>query len=153
MITEVPVAHESKRPRINRAALDPSMQMMAEQLDDLRDGVLVEVRGMRADQKEASGRFLSLAKWALGLFAVGGLVTLIGGGGVIYYTLSLFGELRGVDTSRAAESATTVISATSDAVTAATSTITSTGGTTTVTTTTPATDAPEAQPVGPTEEH
>ncbi len=127
------------RPRVNRATLDTTTALMAEQFDDLREGVLTEVRGMRQD-------FRMFIRALLGLFAVGGLITLIGGGGMVYYTLSLFGELRGVDTSRAASSSATVITATADAVTTTTSALNGNESTSTTTTTTTPAIEPTAEP-------
>ena len=112
----------------------PGMDPFAGELLDTLQAQNATIDARLTSMETKAERF---ANRVLLLFAVGGLATMTMVAGLFVYVLTLFGESRDIDTSRAAESATTVISATSDAVTAATSAVT-------VPSTTP---APEADPI------
>lgn len=137
MTPEAPMATPEPRKRVNRAALDPTVAMMAEQQDDLRDGLL-----LRIDKIDATLAGFQRIGWALlGGFFVLQVVQIV-----------IFAQLLGVDVRETAAATREIVSAT-------TSTTIGTDATgapsTVVTTTTPAlapsadTDAVDAQPEAP----
>lgn len=140
MITEVPPMAAAEPKRRRPPGMDPFAGELLDTVQAQNASIDARLASMEIKAERFANRFLLL-------FALGGLATMTMVGGLFVYVLTLFGESRDINTARAAESATAVISATSDAVTAATSTVTASGGTTTVTTTTPAPEAP-----APTEE-
>ena len=141
--TEAPLAHDPKRPRVNRATLDPTVAALLESMDDSRDMTRDEIRAIREDFRQEL-RGLKRIGWA----GLGGFFTLQ------VLMIIIFAQLLGVDVRETA-------AATREIVSASTSTTIGTDAagepTTTVTTTTPAapppaaTDAPEAPPTGPTD--
>lgn len=134
MITEVPMAAtEAKRPRVNRAALDPMMAALLDSQDDNRDMLREELRSMREEFKQEIRGFKRIS-WA----GLGGFFTLQ------VLMIVIFAQLLGVDVRETAAATREIVSATTSTTVG---TDESGEPTTTVTTTTPASEAP-----APTEE-
>lgn len=135
MITEVPpmAAAEPKRPRVNRAALDPMAAALLEAQDDNRDMLREELRSMREEFKQEVRGFKRIGWAAMGGFFVLQIVQIV-----------IFAQLLGVDVRETAAATREIVSATTSTTVG---TDESGEPTTTVTTTTPASEAP-----APTEE-
>lgn len=129
MITEVPpmAATEPKRPRVNRAALDPTVAALLEAQDDTRDMIRQEIVAVRVE----IGGFKKIGWALLGGFFVLQIVQIV-----------IFAQLLGVDVRETAAATREIVSATTS-----TTVGTDESGEPATTTTTPASEAP-----APTEE-
>lgn len=123
--TEAPVAHEQRRPRINRATLDPTVAALLESMDDSRDMTRDEIRAIREDFRQEL-RGLKRIGWA----GLGGFFTLQ------VLMIIIFAQLLGVDVRETAAATREIVSAT-------TSTTIGTDAAGEPTTTTPTADSPE----------
>ena len=126
MITEVPTmaAAEPKRPRVNRATLDPTVAALLEAQDDTRDMIRQEIVAVRVE----IGGFKKIGWALLGGFFVLQIVQIV-----------IFAQLLGVDVRETAAATREIVSATTSTTVG---TDESGEPTTTVTTTTPASGTP-----------
>lgn len=137
--TEPVTTHEPKRPRVNRATLDPTIAALLESMDDSRDMVRGEIAAVRTE----IGGFKRIGWALLAGFFVLQVVQIV-----------IFAQLLGVDVRETAAATREIVSATTS-----TTIGTDAAGepTTTTTTTTPALapvaapDATDTQPVAPVE--